>query len=93
MFNYQQGLFIHRYAVRDIRRSYKKLWIIALTLFISLLLLSLTFSIKQSLNDEIQANSKELLGGDVQINSGVKPLSDEHLQQLSKLAEDRKSVV
>ena len=85
MFNYQQGLFIHRYAVRDIRRSYQKLWIIALTLFISLLLLSLTFSIKQSLNDEIQANSKELLGGDVQINSGIEPLSDERLQQLSNL--------
>jgi len=92
LFNYQQGLFIHRYAVRDMRRSYKKLWIIALTLFISLLLLSLTFSIKQSLNDEIQANSKELLGGDVHINSGIEPLSDERLQLLSNLAEVSQSV-
>ncbi len=92
LFNYQQWLFIHRYAVRDIRRSYKKLWIIALTLFISLLLLSLTFSIKQSLNDEIQANSKELLGGDMQISSGIKPLSGEQLQKLSNIAEVSQTV-
>ena len=92
MFNYQQWLFIHRYAVRDIRRSYKKLWIIALTLFISLLLLSLTFSIKQSLNDEIQTNSKELLGGDVQINSGIKPLSNERLQKLAILGQVSQTV-
>ena len=85
MSSFQQGLFIHRYAIRDMRRSFKKLWIIALTLFISLLLLSLTFTIKQSLNDEIQANSKELLGGDIQINSGMEPLSDERLQNLATL--------
>jgi putative ABC transport system permease protein len=92
LFNYQQWLFIHRYAIRDIRRSYKKLWVIAITLFISLLLLSLTFSIKQSLNDEIKSNSVELLGGDVQINSGITPLSDERLLQLSKLGKVSQTV-
>ena len=75
LFNYQQLSFIHRYALRDIRRSHKKLWVISTTLFISLLLLSLTFSVKQSMSDEIQANSKELLGGDIQISSGIDPLS------------------
>ena len=66
--------------------------VIALTLFISLLLLSLTFSVKQSLNDEIQANAKELLGGDIQIDSGIEPLSDARLKQLSNLGQVSETV-
>ena len=73
--------------MRDISRSYKKLWVISTTLFISLLLLSLTFSIKQSMNDEIQANSKELLGGDIQISSGIDPLSNNTIAVLSQLGQ------
>ena len=73
--------------MRDISRSYKKLWVISTTLFISLLLLSLTFSIKQSMNDEIQANSKELLGGDIQISSGIEPLSSNTIAVLSQLGQ------
>jgi len=87
LLNYQQLSFIHRYAMRDISRSYKKLWVISTTLFISLLLLSLTFSIKQSMNEEIQANSKELLGGDIQINSGIEPLSTNTLEKLAQLGQ------
>jgi len=78
---------MHRYAMRDISRSYKKLWVISTTLFISLLLLSLTFSIKESMNDEIQANSKELLGGDIQISSGIDPLSRNSIAVLSQLGQ------
>ena len=92
MLNLQQWAYIHRYAIRDIRRSYKKLWVIALTLFISLLLLSLTFSVKQSLNDEIEANSKELLGGDIQIDSGIDPLSGDRIKQLSNLGQISETV-
>ena len=92
LFNFQKLLYIHRYAIRDIRRSYQKLWVIALTLFISLLLLSLTFSVKQSLNDEIQANSKELLGGDIRIDSGIYPLSEAQLTQLSSVGQVSETV-
>jgi len=87
LFNLQQLLLINKYALRDFLRSYKKLWVIATTLFISLLLLSLTFSVKQALNDEIQANSKELLGGDIQVNSGIEPLPVNILEELSSLGE------
>jgi len=87
LFNYQQLSFIHRYALRDISRSHKKLWVISTTLFISLLLLSLTFSVKQSMSDEIQANSKELLGGDIQISSGIDPLSSNTIEVLSQLGQ------
>ena len=69
--------------LRDFLRSYKKLWVITTTLFISLLLLSLTFSVKQALNDEIEANSKELLGGDIQITSGIDPLPNAIIEELT----------
>ena len=92
MLDYQQLLFIHRYALRDITRSYKKLWVISTTLFISLLLLSLTFSVKHSLNNEIEANSKELLGGDIQISSGIEPLQGLILEQLSELGQISETV-
>ncbi|MBQ34572.1 MAG: FtsX-like permease family protein [Candidatus Thioglobus sp.] len=92
MLDYQQLLFIHRYALRDITRSYKKLWVISTTLFISLLLLSLTFSVKHSLSNEIEANSKELLGGDIQISSGIEPLQGLILEQLSELGQISETV-
>ena len=84
LFNLKQLLLINKYALRDFLRSYKKLWVITTTLFISLLLLSLTFSVKQALNDEIEANSKELLGGDIQITSGIDPLPNAIIEELTQ---------
>ena len=76
--------FIHHYAVRDIKRNFKSLWIIFITLFISLFLLSSIFTIKKSLNYEIETNSKELLGGDLEISSGIHPLSEEIIEKISE---------
>ena len=76
--------FIHQYAVRDIKRNFKSLWIIFITLFISLFLLSSIFTIKTSLNYEIEINSKELLGGDLEISSGIHPLSEEIIEKISE---------
>ena len=76
--------FIHQYAIRDIKRSFKSLWIIFITLFISLFLLSSIFTIKKSLNYEIETNSKELLGGDLEISSGIHPLSEEIIEKISE---------
>ena len=87
LFNLQQLLLINKYALRDFLRSYKKLWVITITLFISLLLLSLTFSVKEALNNEIEANSKELLGGDIQVTSGIDPLPSLVFDELKVLGE------
>ena len=76
--------FIHQYAVRDIKRNFKSLWIIFITLFISLFLLSSIFTIKKSLNYEIETNSKELLGGDLEISSGIHSLSEEIIEKISE---------
>ena len=87
MFDIQQLRLINKYAIRDFSRSYKKLWVVASTLFISLLLLSLTFSVKEALNNEIEANSKELLGGDIQVTSGIDPLPSLVFDELKALGE------
>ena len=92
LFDIQQFKLINKYALRDFSRSYKKLWVITSTLFVSLLLLSLTFSVKEALNTEIANNSKELLGGDIQVTSGIDPLPEDVISQLSTLGEVSTSI-
>ena len=85
MFDIQQFKLINKYALRDFSRSYKKLWVVTSTLFVSLLLLSLTFSVKEALNSEIDNNSKELLGGDIQVTSGIDPLPEKIIDEFDAL--------
>jgi len=85
LFDIQQFKLINKYALRDFSRSYKKLWVVTSTLFVSLLLLSLTFSVKDALNSEIDNNSKELLGGDIQVTSGIDPLPEKIIDEFDTL--------
>jgi len=85
LFDIQQFKLINKYALRDFSRSYKKLWVVTSTLFVSLLLLSLTFSVKEALNSEIDNNSKELLGGDIQVTSGIDPLPEKIIDEFDAL--------
>ena len=85
LFDFQQFKLINKYALRDFSRSYKKLWVVTSTLFVSLLLLSLTFSIKEALNSEIENNSKELLGGDIQVDSDIEPLPNQVIEKFNEL--------
>jgi putative ABC transport system permease protein len=85
LFDIQQFKLINKYALRDFSRSYKKLWVITSTLFVSLLLLSLTFSVKEALNTEISSNAKELLGGDIQIDSDIEALPPKVIDQFNAL--------
>ena len=85
MFDIHQFKLINKYALRDFSRSYKKLWVVTSTLFVSLLLLSLTFSIKEALNIEIENNSKELLGGDIQVDSDIEQLPSLVIEQFNAL--------
>ena len=92
LFDIQQFKLINKYALRDFSRSYKKLWVVTSTLFVSLLLLSLTFSVKEALNMEIANNSKELLGGDIQVTSGIDPLPENVISQLSDIGQVSNSI-
>ena len=59
---------IVQYALRDLRRNYKKISSIILTLFISLFILSAILTIEDSLKKELNDNARALLGGDVEID-------------------------
>ena len=65
--NFYQYKFILIYALRDLKRNYKKISSIIITLFISLFILSAIFTIEDSLKKELKENAKELLGGDLEI--------------------------
>ena len=66
--NFYQYKFILIYALRDLKRNYKKISSIIITLFISLFILSAIFTIEDSLKMELKENAKELLGGDLEID-------------------------
>ena len=57
-----------KYALRDLSRSYSKILSIIVTLFISLFILSSILTIEDSLETELNNNSKLLLGGDIEID-------------------------
>ena len=57
-----------QYAFRDLRRNYKKISSIILTLFISLFILSSILTIEDSLKKELNENARSLLGGDIEID-------------------------
>lgn len=59
---------VFQYAFRDLRRNYKKISSIILTLFISLFILSSILTIEDSLKKELNDNARSLLGGDIEID-------------------------
>ena len=57
-----------KYAFRDLIRSYSKILSIIITLLISLFILSAILTIEESLEIELNENSRVLLGGDLEID-------------------------
>ena len=78
--------FIHRHAIRDLFRSFSKKITIFITIFISVFILFVISTLNLSINKEIQSNTKAILGGDAEIESPNKILSDSILQQIDTFA-------
>ena len=74
------------YALRDLSRSYKKLFSIIITLFISLFILSLIINLETGLKKELQNNAKVLLGGDFEVDTRTKQIDTNFLNELKKKA-------
>tara|TARA_B110000483_G_scaffold100146_1_gene122875 strand:- start:1961 stop:4498 length:2538 start_codon:yes stop_codon:yes gene_type:complete len=75
-----------KYALRDLGRNYKKILSIILTLFISLFILSSIFTIEDSLNKELNNNSRALLGGDIEIDYNRSEGNLELINEVQKFA-------
>ena len=56
------------YALKDLKKNYKNISSIIVTLFISLFILGAILTIEESLKKELNDNAKELLGGDLEID-------------------------
>ena len=72
------------YALRDLSRSYKKLFSIIITLFISLFILSLIINLETGLKKELKNNAKVLLGGDFEVDTRTKKINPKFLNELKK---------
>ena len=60
--SYYQLRLVLIYALKDLKKNYKKISSIIVTLFISLFILSAILTIEDSLKKELKDNAKELLG-------------------------------
>ena len=64
---FNQLLFIHHQAFKDLKRSLQKKITIFITIFISVFILFVISTLNQSLLQEIRSNTKSILGGDAEI--------------------------
>ena len=82
---FNQIQFIQIQAWRDFIRNFYKRWVIIVTIFISTFVLFLINTLNFSINQELKANTKIILGGDVEIEVNTKPLDIEILKKLEYL--------
>ena len=84
---FNQIQFIHTQAWRDFIRNFYKRWVIIVTIFISTFVLFLISTLNFSINQELKANTKIILGGDAEIEVNTKPLDSEIIKKLELLGD------
>ncbi len=84
---FNQLLFIHQQAFKDLKRSLQKKITIFITIFISVFILFVISTLNQSLLQEIRSNTKSILGGDAEIEVNNKELNETILDSIKNFAE------
>ena len=84
---FNQLLFIHRQAFKDLKRSLQKKITIFITIFISVFILFVISTLNQSLLQEISSNTKSILGGDAEIDVKNQELNETVLQSIETFAD------
>ena len=84
---FNQIQFIQIQAWRDFIRNFHKRWVIIVTIFISTFVLFLISTLNFSINQELKANTKIILGGDAEIEVNTKPLDSEIIKKLELLGD------
>ena len=84
---FNQLLFIHRQAFKDLKRSLQKKITIFITIFISVFILFVISTLNQSLLQEIRSNTKSILGGDAEIEVNNKELNEDIVKSIKSFAE------
>ena len=83
---FNQLLFIHKQALKDLTRSLQKKITIFITIFISVFILFLISSLNQSLLKEIRSNTKTILGGDAEIELQNQQMDDDIVKEINTFA-------
>ena len=84
---FNQLLFIHHQAFKDLKRSLQKKITIFITIFISVFILFVISTLNQSLLQEIRSNTKSILGGDAEIEVNNKELNEDIVKSIKSFAE------
>ena len=84
---FNQFLFIHHQAFKDLKRSLQKKITIFITIFISVFILFVISTLNQSLLQEIRSNTKSILGGDAEIEVKNQELNESVLQSIETFAD------
>jgi len=74
--------FIHNQAWKDFIRNFHKRWVIIITIFISTFVLFLISTLNFSINQELQKNTQTILGGDAEIETHIKSLDQEIIEEI-----------
>ena len=83
---FNQLLFIHKQALKDLTRSLQKKITIFITIFISVFILFLISTLNQSLLKEIRSNTKTILGGDAEIELQNQQMDDDIVKEINTFA-------
>jgi putative ABC transport system permease protein len=84
---FNQLLFIHQQAFKDLKRSLKKKITIFITIFISVFILFVISTLNQSLLQEIKSNTKSILGGDAEIEVKNQKLNQDVVNSIQEFAD------
>ena len=84
---FNQLLFIHHQAFKDLKRSLQKKITIFITIFISVFILFVISTLNQSLLQEIRSNTKSILGGDAEIEVKNQELNETVLNSIESFAD------
>ena len=73
-----------QFIIKELNKNKSKIIKVFFTIFISLLIFSSVTILKNSIENEIENNSRIFLGGDLEISKKNKPFSIDILNQLKK---------
>ena len=79
------NLMCFQFLINETYKNKSKIFKVFFTIFISLLIFSLITILKNTIEEQIKKNSRDLLGGDVEISTKSKVLNSNYIKIKRKL--------
>ena len=78
------NLMCFQFLINETYKNKSKIFKVFFTIFISLLIFSLITILKNTIEEQIKKNSRDLLGGDVEISTKSKVLNSNYIKKLKE---------